>query len=156
MGATSTPGRTRTLSKTSVAFRAIHYTTEAFGVGYWSWTNLTGFADQRLTVRPTRHISWNGGIRTHNPQNQNLMLYQLRYTSISIAGVKGLEPLPEVLETTMLPLHHTPIYFKDLNDMDSYNLPSNSWRILSVNPEDCHTIHQNISSIFCVHYTSTH
>lgn len=40
--------------------------------------------------------------------------------------------------------------------MDSYILPSNSWRTLSGSQEGCHTIHQSISSISCEHCISTH
>ncbi len=42
--------------------------------------------------------------------NVHLLLHTLKdYTSISLTGTKGVEPLSVVLETTMLPLHQEPI-----------------------------------------------
>ena len=94
-----------------------------------------------------------------------------------VVEVSGFEP--ELLEpkSNVLPLHHTSIssrsrkirtltdgfgdrnatitpYSYMSNDMDSYILPSNSWRTPSGSQEGCHTTHQSISSISCEHCIS--
>ena len=60
-----------------------------------------------------------GGIRTHLLSANTPICYETDFTdrrryppiiSMNIAGVAGIEPTSTVLETGMLPLHHTPIF----------------------------------------------
>ena len=90
----------------------IHYTIEAFErlVGFEPTMNYWFCRPMASTTHPQVHICWDIRTRTWTKGTKIPGAAITPYLNIQ-AGVERLELSPTVLETGMLPLHHTPIIF---------------------------------------------
>ena len=96
-----------------------------YRVTYWIRTNVKGFADLCLTN--SANLTFCSSIRTRTQTSSSVVKGAIHYTiEPTLARVVGFEPTSKLLESRMLPLHHTHVYFK-LVVRDS-NLPPSRYQ----------------------------